>query len=192
MFGSPSSYINQKRSAASERKALRRRAAAVAQCPELFLLATVTAELAGGCELAELVSYHVFGDIDGDELVAVVYCYGVAYEIGPNHRSTRPSLYHILLATLVHGENLLLERDSDEGTFLKRTTHIAILLLLVSTFDNVLVALLLGCARLETLSVETGAATGMSSGLASFTTTHRVIVGVHDNTTVVRTTSQPA
>ena len=113
-----------------------------------LLLATVSTELAGGGKLSELVAYHVFGNVNGDELVSVVHCYGVAYEIRADHRSTGPSLYHILLATLVHGENLLLERDSDEGTFLKRTTHIAILLLLVSTFNNVLVALLLGCTSL--------------------------------------------
>ena len=65
-------------------------------------------------------------------------------------------------------------------------------LLLVSSFNDVLAGLLLRSACLEALSVEALAGTGMSTALAAFTTTHRVIVGIHDDAAVVWTTSEPA
>ena len=41
----------------------------------LFLLITaVSTEIAGGCKLAELVSYHVFGDIYGNKFITIVHC----------------------------------------------------------------------------------------------------------------------
>ena len=45
----------------------------------------MAAELAGGCELTELVAYHIFRYVNRDKLVAVVYGYGMANEIGRNH-----------------------------------------------------------------------------------------------------------
>ena len=45
----------------------------------------MAAELAGGCELTELVAYHVLGYIHRNELVTVVHCNGVAHEVGADH-----------------------------------------------------------------------------------------------------------
>ena len=42
----------------------------------------MAAEGACGGELAQLVADHILSDVDGDELVAVVHCECVAYEIG--------------------------------------------------------------------------------------------------------------
>jgi hypothetical protein len=64
-------------------------------------------------------------------------------------------------------------------------------LFFVSSFDNILVGKLLRCTCLETLSIQALTGTWVTTGLTAFTTTHRVINRVHDNTTVVRTTAQP-
>ncbi len=52
--------------------------------------------------------------------------------------------------------------------------------------------MLLLIASLKTLSVKTSTATRMTTRLATFTTTHWVVNRVHNDTTVVRTTAQPA
>ncbi len=51
--------------------------------------------------------------------------------------------------------------------------------------------MLLGSTSLETLGVKACAATRVTTGLATFTTTHGVIDRVHYNTTVVRTATEP-
>ena len=51
--------------------------------------------------------------------------------------------------------------------------------------------MLLLVAGLKTFCVKTCTATGMTTGLATFTTTHRVIDRVHYDTAVVRTTTEP-
>ena len=50
-----------------------------------FLVTYMTAELAGGCELTELVTYHVFSNINRDEFVSVVNCNGMTHEVGRYH-----------------------------------------------------------------------------------------------------------
>ena len=52
--------------------------------------------------------------------------------------------------------------------------------------------MLLRRTSLQALSVKTSARTGMTTRLTALATTHRVIDGVHHDTTVVRTTTQPA
>ena len=51
----------------------------------LFLVTGMTAKLAGGCELTELVTYHVFSNINRDEFVSVVNCNGMTHEVGRYH-----------------------------------------------------------------------------------------------------------
>ena len=51
--------------------------------------------------------------------------------------------------------------------------------------------MLLGRASLQALSVETCTRAGMTTGLATFTTTHGVIDRVHNDTTVVWATAEP-
>lgn len=64
--------------------------------PGLFgtfvFLSCVSSEYTGRSELTQLVADHVFGNIDRDELVAVVHCNGEAYEIRGDHRGAGPSL----------------------------------------------------------------------------------------------------
>ena len=83
----------------------------------LLVVAAVTTEGACQGELAQLVTDHVLGDVDGDELVTIVNSEGVSNEIGRNHRSARPSLDHRLLSALIHGVNLLLKFHADVRAF---------------------------------------------------------------------------
>jgi len=57
-------------------------------------------------------------------------------------------------------------------------------LLLFTSFNNILVRVLLRRARLQALSVKAVSRAWMSTGLTSFTTTHRMVVRVHNDTTV--------
>ena len=83
----------------------------------LLAIAGVAAEGAGGSKFAQLVADHVFGHVNGDELVAVVDCKGVSNEFGGNHGSTAPGLDYRLLAAFLHGANFLFELNADEGAF---------------------------------------------------------------------------
>ena len=51
---------------------------------------------------------------------------------------------------------------------------------------------LLRSTGLQSLSIDTSARAWVSTTLTAFTTTHWVINRIHDNTTVVRTASEPA
>ena len=55
-----------------------------------FLVAGVTAEGSCGGEFAEFVTYHVFGDVDGNEFVAVMDSEGMTDEFGGDHRGAAP------------------------------------------------------------------------------------------------------
>lgn len=84
----------------------------------LFLaVARVTAECAGGGKFAKFMSYHVFSYIDGDKLVAIVYCESVANKLGGYHRSAAPSLDYRLLAGFLHSCDLLFELNADIRAF---------------------------------------------------------------------------
>ena len=78
----------------------------------------MAAELTGGSELTKLVSNHVFSDVNRNKFVSVVHCYSVTDEVGRNHRSAGPCLDYGLLATLIHGENLVLKVYFDIWTLL--------------------------------------------------------------------------
>ena len=78
----------------------------------------MTSEDTGGGKLAELVAYHVLGNIHRDELVAVVYSYGLSYEVGGDHRGARPSLDGYFLVGLLSGNDTFLQFMEDVRTFL--------------------------------------------------------------------------
>lgn len=62
------------------------------------LLSCMAAEDTCRGEFSELVADHVFSNIHGDELVAVMHSNREAYEIRGNHRGAGPSLDCALLA----------------------------------------------------------------------------------------------
>src|SRR5712664_3698929 len=86
---------------------------------------TVAAEHPGGHELAELVPDHVLGDVDRDELVAVVHRERVAHEFGQDRAAPRPGLEHALLAAPVESLDLLDQGIHHVRPLLDRTRHVA-------------------------------------------------------------------
>ena len=83
----------------------------------LFIVAAMTTEGASGSKLTKLVTYHVLGNIYGNELITIVHSESVTHKFGSNHRSTRPSLDHALLAALIHCVNLLFELYTNVRAF---------------------------------------------------------------------------
>src|SRR5436190_18768515 len=84
---------------------------------------TVAAEDPRGHELAELVPHHVLGDVDGQELVAVVHGQRMADELRQNRATARPGLEHALLAAPVQAFDLPDQRVDDVRTLLDGTRH---------------------------------------------------------------------
>src|SRR5262249_28313294 len=89
-----------------------------------LLLRRVPAERPRGRELAELVTHHVLGDEDRDELPAVVHREGVPHELGKDGGPARPGLHHLLLVPLDEVLDLLQEVRVHEGALLDRTCHV--------------------------------------------------------------------
>ena len=86
----------------------------------LFTNATVGTEDAGWCEFAEFVTNHVFGDVDGDECLAVMDREVVTNEIGSDHGVAAPGLNRFTIGTCSsHGIDLVEQLLIDERTFLK-------------------------------------------------------------------------
>ncbi len=69
-------------------------------------------------KLAKLVAHHILGDVDGDELVAVVDGQCVPDEIWGDRRSSGPRSNDFLVARFVQGFNLLGQMLVDEGALL--------------------------------------------------------------------------
>src|SRR5688572_4746719 len=82
-------------------------------------LAAMTAEQTRRRKLTELVTNHVFRDIHGNELVAVVHSQRVTNELGRDGGRTRPRLEDFLLASRVHVANLVLQLRVDERALLQ-------------------------------------------------------------------------
>ena len=80
-------------------------------------------EGAGRRELAQLVADHVLGDVDRDELPAVVDGERVADHLRDHGGAPRPGLDDLLLVGAVHLLHLLEEVGVDERALLQRSTH---------------------------------------------------------------------
>ena len=87
--------------------------------PLFFLVAGVSAECAGGGEFTQLVAYHVFGHVHGDEFIAIVHRECMSYEFRGDHGRAAPGLDDVFLAGGIHVGHLLFELHADEGTFFK-------------------------------------------------------------------------
>ena len=86
-------------------------------CNGLLPIACVTAEYACRGKLAEFVSNHIFRYINRNELVSVVNCNCMTYEIRRNHRSTRPCLDYGFFTAFIHVEHFFLEFQVDIWSF---------------------------------------------------------------------------
>ena len=83
---------------------------------------TVGTEDAGRGEFAEFVADHVFGDVNGDEGLAVVDREVVADEVRSDHRLATPGLDGLAVGTgSGHGINLGEQLLINEGSFLEGT-----------------------------------------------------------------------
>src|SRR5690606_5681838 len=91
--------------------------------PLVGQLPAMAPEEAGGRELAQLVANHVLGDVDRDELVAVVHRHSVADKLRRDGRGTRPRLDDALVAALVHLPDLAEQLCVDVRTLLDRSRH---------------------------------------------------------------------
>ena len=85
--------------------------------------ATVRLEDARGGKLAEFVTNHIFGDVDGGENLAVVNAERVADEVGRDRRAAGPSLDGLLGAGLDRLLDFLEEVIVDKETFFDGTCH---------------------------------------------------------------------
>src|SRR4029453_9337940 len=90
---------------------------------------TVGLEGAGQRELAELVTDHVFGDVHGNELLAVVHGHRVADELRRDRGTTRPRLEHPLLTRAIQLFDAPVELLVDERAFFERASHPRLLFL---------------------------------------------------------------
>ena len=69
-------------------------------------------------KLAKLVTNHVFSNINRNELVSIMNCDSVAYEVRGDHAGAGPGLYDLLLlATIIHSKNSLFQGFLDVWTF---------------------------------------------------------------------------
>src|SRR4051812_10052988 len=80
-------------------------------------------ERAGGGELAQLVTDHRLGDVDGHVLATVVDGDGVADHLRDDRRSARPRLDDALLTLLVERVDLLEQMVVDERALLETARH---------------------------------------------------------------------
>ena len=72
-------------------------------------MACVSAEDTGRSKFAEFVADHVFGNIHGDEFVAIVDSDGETDEVRRNHRGAGPSLDGGLLAGFLSSDHTLFQ-----------------------------------------------------------------------------------
>src|SRR6266568_9494593 len=97
----------------------------------LLDLGRVPLELAGGGELAQLVPHHVLGDVDGNELPAVVDGQGVPDHLRGDGGAPRPGLHHLAVVGRVHLLDLLEQVIVHPRALLERSCHVYLRLLMM-------------------------------------------------------------
>ncbi len=83
----------------------------------------MTLVCSGGCELTELVTYHVLGNIYRNVLSAVMYGKCMTYEIREYGGRSAPCLEYLLLACLIHGKYSLVESLLNVRSLLDTSAH---------------------------------------------------------------------
>src|SRR5262245_40988008 len=89
----------------------------------LLHLRGVALELARRGELPQLVAHHVLGDVDRDELLAVVDGNGVPHHFRHDGGTPGPGLQHLAVPRRVHLLDALQQMIVDEGPLLERSCH---------------------------------------------------------------------
>src|SRR5438105_9584421 len=84
---------------------------------------------AGQGELAQLVAYHVLGDVHRDVAATIMHANGVPHHIGRDGAGARPTLDKALLVPGVHPTNLIFQVRVNVRSLFRRTGHFVSLLL---------------------------------------------------------------
>src|SRR5206468_2051181 len=150
----------------------------------------VRPERSGHRELAQPVADHVLGDVDRDELLAIVDRERVADELRHDRRAARPRLQHLLLPAPVQLLHPREQRLVDVRPLLERTPHRR-LLFLPSRHD---VAVrgprpATGLVALGGLAPRGHRVIALALALAA---AHRVVDGVHHRAAHRRAEAEPA
>lgn len=75
-------------------------------------------ECSGRREFAELVAYHILSNVNRNELVSIMNGDSMANKVRGDHTGAGPGLYDLLLlATIIHSKNSLLQGFLDVWTF---------------------------------------------------------------------------
>jgi len=74
-------------------------------------------------KFTELVAYHLFGDVDRNEIFSIVYSKCEADKFRWNIAIARPRLDDLLVTSFRHLQHLFQELLVDIGTFFERTGH---------------------------------------------------------------------
>ena len=78
----------------------------------------MTSEVAGGSELAQLVTHHLLSNVNRNELVSIMNCDSMADKVRGDHAGAGPGLDHLLLlATFIHSKNSIFQGCLDIWTF---------------------------------------------------------------------------
>src|SRR4029453_17038213 len=151
---------------------------------------TVGLEGAGQRELAELVTDHVFRDVHGNELLAVVHGQGMADELRRDRGAARPRLEHSLLTRAVQLLDPLVQLLVDVGALLERASHPRLLFL--PARDDVGVGRARAAPRLVALGRLAPRCHGVVALALALAATHRVVDRVHHGAAHGRPESLPA
>ena len=95
----------------------------------------MAAEGTGGSKLAELVTDHIFLDINGNVLAAVLDRDGVTDEGGEDRGAAAPGLEDLLLAGLVQFFDSLDKLRGNKRAFFDASAHFLHCLLLTYRYD---------------------------------------------------------
>ncbi len=148
----------------------------------------MTAEGTGRSEFAQLVTYHILGDIYRNMLSAVMNSKCVTYKFREDCRASGPSLQNSLLALFVHFLNSFEQHRLNKRSFFRTSTHksssfLSALLAVSASYDE-LIGRLVGLSGLitERRLTPRGNRAGTTNGGFTLTTTVRVVIRVHNRT----------
>src|SRR5438132_909467 len=141
-------------------------------------------------ELTEPMADHVLRHVHRDELPAVVDGERVAHELRRNRGTPRPRLEHLFLTAAVELLDPLHQPLVDEGAFLQRTSHRALLLL--PPGDDVAVRRPGAATGLVALGRLAPRGHRMVAFALAFATTSGVVAGVHHRAAHGWTESEPS
>jgi len=80
-------------------------------------------------KLPQLVSHHVFRDVDRNKTLAVMHSNGMSDQFRKNYRTARPGANNALFHTTIHRRDFLQQFTVDERALSEGTSHVTLLCL---------------------------------------------------------------